>query len=222
MRKIIIILIVVVFAFLCVNVFKYFQKTTSIKGVVYIEIDGDKVRPVKDMTIYLIKGAIKYELEDIREDYRNNVAPVEEEIKILKVSMNEKAEMADRDFLMLKKMEAFNTRGRTYSELKKKYEIKKKDRDETYRKYINMLEDFASKRQEYNNLFGKLLDDNFMVLTKTNDRGRYRFDNILKGNYFLYAIEGNFIGSNVWFVEVEVDKNISINLSKRNISNMFD
>ena len=105
MKKIHVILIIIVIVFICINSFKFIQKTASIKGAAYIEINRNKVRPIKNMTVFLIKGGIKYEMESVKEDYNNNVSPIEEEVKILKKAYNEKVEMADRDLLILKRME---------------------------------------------------------------------------------------------------------------------
>ena len=84
MKKIHIILIVTAIVFISIKSFKFLQKTASIRGVAYIQINRNKVRPIKDMTVFLIKGEIEYEMERIQKDYRNNVSPIEEEVKILK------------------------------------------------------------------------------------------------------------------------------------------
>ncbi len=221
MKKIHIILIIIVIVFICINSFKFLQKTASIKGVAYLEINGNKVMPIKNMAVFLIKGGIKYEMESVKEDYNNNVSPIEEEVKILKKADDEKVEMADRDLLTLKRMELLKNKTKAYYELKKRYELKNEDRNKTYRQYLKMREEFVSKRQEYNILFEKLLNENILRTTKTSERGRFGFDNVPKNNYFLYAYEGSLVSSNVWFFEVVLEGDKSIHLSKRNATDLF-
>ena len=222
MKNIIIILFVIGFGLLVVRSYRYFQRSASIEGIAYIEVSVDKVRPIKNMSVYLIKGEIKDELENIKEDYRINIAPFEEEIRLLKKSYYEKGEITERDLLMLKKLETFKNKGKTYYELKRKHNLEKEERDETYEKYFDLLDEFSLRRGKYNSLFEDLLNKHFFRGTKTDEKGRYKFQGIKKGNYYLYAIEGSLINTNVWFMEVTLNENKFINLSKKNVTDIFE
>ena len=221
MKNVIIILFIISLGFLSYRGYNHFNKNASVNGIVYIEVSSNKVRPIKNMTVYLINGEVKNELENIKENYRINIKPLEEEIKILKKSYQEKEEIADRDLLMLKKLETLRNKGNTYYELKNKYELEKKERDETYQKYFNLLEDFSLKRRMYNTLFEDMFDKYFFRSTETDEKGKYQFRGIKKSNYYLYAIDGDLINTNVWFMEVILDEDKSINLSNRNVTDMF-
>ena len=221
MKYVIIILSIICFAFLAVRAYNYFSKNASIEGIVYLEVSSNKVKPIKNMAVYLLNEEIIYELENIKEDYRNNIKPLEEEIKLLKKSYYDKEEIADRDLLMLKKLESLRNKGKTYNELKKKYNLEKNERDETYQKYFNLLEEFSLKRRKYNSLFEDLFNEYFFRSTKTDEKGRYQFQSIKKGNYYLYAVEGNLINTNVWLIEVILDEDKFINLSKKNVTDIF-
>lgn len=221
MKYIVIILSIICFAFLAVKAYNYFRKNASIEGIVYLEVSSNKVKPIKNMAVYLLNEEVIYELENIKEDYRNNIKPLEEEIKLLKKSYYDKEEIADRDLLMLKKLETLRNKGKTYYELKKKYNLEKKERDETYQKYFNLLEEFSLKRRKYNLLFEDLFNKYFFQSTKTDEKGRYQFQSIKKGNYYLYAVEGNLINTNVWLIEVILDEDKFINLSKKNVTDIF-
>ena len=222
MKYIIIILSIICFAFLSVRGYYYFQKNAAIKGTVYLEVSSNKVKPIKNMVVYLLNEEIIYELENIKKDHRNNIKPLEEEIKLLKKSYYDKEEIADRDLLMLKKLETLRNKGKTYYELKERYNLEKRERDETYQKYFNLLEEFSLKRRIYNTLFEDLFNKYFFRSTKTDERGKYQFRSIKKGNYYLYAVEGNLIDTNVWFVEVILDEDKFINLSKKNVTDIFN
>lgn len=221
MKYIIIILSIICFVFLSIRGYHYFQKNASIEGIVYLEVSSSKVKPIKNMAVYLLNEEIIYELENIKEDYRNNIKPLEEEIKLLKKSYYDKEEIADRDLLMLKKLETLRNKGETYYELKKRYNLEKRERDETYQKYFNLLEEFSLKRRIYNTLFEDLFNKYFIQSTKTNEKGRYQFRSIKKGNYYLYAVEGDLINTNVWLIEVILDEGKFINLSKKNVTDIF-
>lgn len=201
--------------------FNKFKKTASIKGIVYVEISGDRVKPVRNFPVYLIKGEIKDQLENMKEDYRNDVIPLEEQVKLYKKYYSEKEEIVERDLVTFKSLESINKKDNFYNEIKKKYEIEREERNELYKKYYNLLEEFSFKRMKYNTLFEELINKSFFRTTRTDDRGRYEFKNFRKGHYYIYAIEGGLVNTNMWLIEVNLNENKVVNLSKKNSGYIF-
>jgi len=221
MRYLILTLFVIGIIIFIANSYTKFKKNASIKGVVYIEINSDKVKPIRNLPIYLIKGEIRDQIENMKEDYRNNILTLEEMVKLYKKYYNEKEEILERDLVTLKSLESINRKDNLYYEIKKKYEGEKEGRNQLYKKYYGLLEEFSFKRSKYNELFEELINKNFYRKTKTDDKGRYTFKDFRKGHYYVYAIEGSLVNTNVWFIEVNLNENKVINLSKKNAGDIF-
>jgi len=221
MRYLILTLFVIGIIIFIANSYTKFKKNASIKGVVYIEINSDKVKPIRNLPIYLIKGEIRDQIENMKEDYRNNILTLEEQVKLYKKYYNEKEEILERDLVTLKSLESINKKDNLYYEIKKKYEGEKEGRNQLYKKYYGLLEEFSFKRSKYNELFEELINKNFYRKTKTDDKGRYTFKDFRKGHYYVYAIEGSLVNTNVWFIEVNLNENKVINLSKKNAGDIF-
>jgi hypothetical protein len=221
MRYLILTLFVIGIIIFIANSYTKFKKNASIKGVVYIEINSDKVKPIRNLPIYLIKGEIRDQIENMKEDYRNNILTREEQVKLYKKYYNEKEEILERDLVTLKSLESINRKDNLYYEIKKKYEGEKEGRNQLYKKYYGLLEEFSFKRSKYNELFEELINKNFYRKTKTDDKGRYTFKDFRKGHYYVYAIEGSLVNTNVWFIEVNLNENKVINLSKKNAGDIF-
>ena len=118
-------------------------------------------------------------------------------------------------------LEAVGRKDKTYNELKEKHESGKKERDMAYKKYYSLLEEFSIKREKYNSLFQDMLNNHFHRSVRTDERGRYAFTRIKKDAYYLYAIEGTFINTNVWFMETNLNEDKTIYLTNKNISDIF-
>lgn len=221
-RTILLLIIIGGVCILAFRVFFFLKRTSSIKGTAYLEISNTRVKPLKGMTIYLLRGDIKEHLENIKEEYQNSLGSLKEEVERLQKSYYEKSEMTEREFLMLKKYEQISKNSRTYQDLKKRYENRKTERDKAYQDYYILLEEYSIKRNKYIKQFEELFNEDFLVSTTTDERGKYNINNITKGTYFLYAVTGTLVNTQVWFQEIVLNENKSINLSKRNTTDIFE
>ena len=225
MKKIRTILIIIIAAGLIILAFRmlsFLKKTASINGIAYLEISETKVKPLKSMTIYLIRGKISGQLENIKEDYQSSIGSLKEEVELLQKSYYEKNEIAEREFLMLKRYEQIGKKTGTYREQKKRYESRKEERDKSYHEYYALLEEYSIKRNKFIKQFEELIRNDLLIATNTDERGKYGFHNINKGTYYIYAVTGTLVDTHLWFIEINLDENKSLNLSKRNASDIFE
>ncbi len=226
-------------------VYNYLNKFGSLEGEIIFNIDEASSRARPDsMKVFLISGKIGDLLNSVMSDYDARYKALEDSVIFLdeqKEAATAKAYEEELSFKM-----AFGDRvrqDRRYINAKNYLDEILKNKEDAGKLYKTKRDQLLERQKNYNLYIGNLIDNNVVMKSEVDGAGKFKFDKVENGEYyiyalrviageeditdvpgdlyFIYALSGNIVRRYSWMVPLTIDEKTTIRLEKSNMSRLF-
>ena len=190
----------------------------SLDGIVYLEQPGNKVIPLKGLTVFLILGKMEDEFHFIEKQYQSEIGPREASVNNLQNGYEKTQGLVDQTATQI-----LRNNSRTEAQrLKSVMDKLRAKRDSLYSEYSSVKSEYSQIQYAFNARLTELINKYSSMQAETDNKGRYRFPKIKQRKYYIYAERRSFIESYIWFVPIEITEDgHRVNLSRTNLAHIF-
>jgi hypothetical protein len=211
MKVVITIVSVLAIALLAFTAMDYFQRYGTVDGIIYLEGEDDRVRPVPGIHVFLIKDAIFTPIDSLLKWYQKIALPLEAEVETIKREVDMQKAALDAEAVLLGETRRDN---QDYVTHRQRYL-------QRYQGYQTTKQPLDSIQTIYNQTLQKLIEDYHTRQVITNAQGRFEISNIRAGYWYVYAYYGNFLGNISWLERVQIRGRTRVLLSRKNATTLL-